>query len=114
MAIDNSGGATLHQDTAEMQRAVGHIDSTSSQISGVMHQISNSVADASAWQGETSTTFVQSMTQWNQAATKMNRVLQEIQEGIHGSDVSVNSQESDSAAAMQRAGGGLTFGMSPA
>ena len=106
---DNSSG-TLTQDTAEMRNAVSHIDSTSTQIQGLMGSISNTVAEASAWQGDTAVTFVQSMTQWNDAATKMNRVLQEIQEGVHGSDVSVNAQEADSASTMQRAGG-INFGL---
>lgn len=107
----DGGSGTLTQDTAEMRNAVSHIDSTSSQIRGLMSSISTTVSDASAWQGDTAVAFQQSMSQWHEAATKMDRVLQEIQEGVHGSDVSVNAQESDNVSNMQRVGGAITFGL---
>src|ERR1700722_16282556 len=93
------GGGSLHHETAQMQTAVAHMDSTSSQIRALLHQISNTVGDSAAWQGDAAGTFNASMANWNDAAVKMDRVLQDIQSGVHGSDVTVNAQESDNASA---------------
>lgn len=113
MALNSTGGA-LHHETAAMQSAVAHMDSTSSQIRGLMKSISNTVADAAAWSGDASAAFANSMAQWNDAAVKMDRVLQDIQDGVHGSDTSVNAKEADNAANLARAGAGISFGLSGA
>jgi WXG100 family type VII secretion target len=114
--VDTPGslGGSLHHETAQMQTAVAHMDSTSSQIRALLKSITTTVADSSAWQGDAAGTFNVSMAQWNDAAIKMDKVLQDIQAGVHGSDVAVNNKEADNVAALQRAGAGITFGLSQA
>ncbi|NTY62169.1 WXG100 family type VII secretion target [Mycolicibacterium sphagni] len=114
MADSMGGGGQLHADNPQMQVAVAHMDSTSSQIRSLMHSISGYVSDVSgsAWGGEANVAFQNSMTHWNEAAVKMDKVLQDIHDGVFQSRVAHDSQEDANVSDLTRAGH-ATFGISP-
>lgn len=110
--MTNPGGTgTLHHESAEMQSAVHQIDSISTHIRGTLRSINTTVGDASAWQGDAAGAMQAAMAHWHEAATKMDRVLQDIQTGVHGSDVTVTAQEAESVSAFTRASSSLSFGI---
>ncbi len=116
MANDSSysGDATLHAESPAMQVAVAHMDSTSSQIRALIKAINGHVTDVMAtWQGDASIAFSGAAGHWNEAAVKMDRVLQDMHDGVHASRVGHDTQEDANAQDLLRAGQ-ATFGISPA
>ncbi|WP_102145576.1 WXG100 family type VII secretion target [Mycobacterium hubeiense] len=108
------GGGLLHADNPQLAVSVAHMDSTSSQIRSVMGAIDGEVTgvSGSAWGGEANIAFQNAMTQWRDAAVKMDRVLQDIHDGVHMSRVSHDTQEDANVQDLTRAGH-TTFGISP-
>lgn len=114
MSDSFGGGGQLHADNPQLQVAVAHMDSTSSQIRSLMGAINGHVGDVSgaAWAGQANMAFQNAMTNWNDAAVKMDRVLQDIHDGVHMSRVSHDTQEDSNVQDLMRAGH-ATFGISP-
>jgi WXG100 family type VII secretion target len=100
-----SGDATLHAESPAMQVAVAHMDSTSTQIRALIKAINGHVTDVLAtWHGDASIAFNGAAGHWNEAAIKMDRVLQDMHDGVHSSRVSHDTQEDANAQALTRAG----------
>ncbi len=115
MATDSTygGDATLHAESPVMQVAVAHMDSTSTQIRALIKAISNYVNEVSAtWQGDAFFAFQGASMHWNEAAVKMDRVLNDVHDGVHASRVSHDTQEDANVQDLLRAGH-ATFGISP-
>jgi WXG100 family type VII secretion target len=114
MADFGGGGGQLHADNPQLAVSVAHMDSTSSQIRSLMQTINGYVSDVSgsAWGGEANTAFVQAMAHWNEAAVKMDKVLQDIHDGVHASRVGHDVQEDANVQDLTRAGH-TVFGISP-
>lgn len=96
---------TLSAEHSTLATAVQHIDNTSSAITGEMHNIDNTVTTLMAiWKGDASLQAQQAMAHWQEAATKMNRVLTDIHDGIHGSNQTYQGAEDQNVSSIARAG----------
>lgn len=96
---------TLQAEHSTLALAVQHIDNTSSAITGEMHNIENTVTTLMAiWKGDASAQATQAMAHWKEAALKMNRVLMDIHDGIHGSNQTYAGAEEQNVSSIARAG----------
>lgn len=96
---------TLSAEHSTLALAVQHTDNTSTAITGEMRNIDNTVTTLMAiWKGDASAQATQAMAHWQEAATKMNRVLMEIHDGIHGSNQTYQGAEDQNVSSIARAG----------
>lgn len=102
---DSGTNETLQAEHSTLALAVQHIDNTSTAIQGEMRNVENNVATLMAiWKGDASVQATQAMAHWGEAATKMNRVLMEIHDGIHGSNQTYQGAEEQNVSSIARAG----------
>ena len=107
-----SGGGHLHADNTQLAAGVSNMDATSADIRALMSAINGYVAEVSgtSWAGEANVAFQSAMTRWHEAAVRMDRVLQDIHDGVHMSKITHETQEDSNVSELTRAGQ-TTFGI---
>ncbi|WP_421846074.1 WXG100 family type VII secretion target [Mycobacterium sp.] len=103
----------LYASGADLTAAIGRMDDLSGQIRSVMARVSSAAGEAQAsWHGQANMAFTQSIADWHQATTQLDRALVNIHDSVHSSNIAMTQAEDNNANALRHAGGGLlNFGI---
>jgi WXG100 family type VII secretion target len=89
-------GQQFKTTAADMQAFSARIGEGNGQIQQELSRLNNLISSiTSGWQGEAANAYNQLQQRWNEDATKLNRVLNEIREAIDQTSKQYSSTEQD-------------------